>query len=309
MATDPETVSSSPKTRKVSIFSWSEVDPEIIRGFLEAAYKETGQLDLVPRIAKFSDRRLELQAELTLGTPPKKRFHKILVDVALQDWLDIAPSRTVRELATIVQASTHGPARGEYIGDKSSAMGFLFRRKRTHNFEVNVRKFFVNAHKISYENLEEERGDKGLRQGSVTLVGEGAEAPFSPYQHQIEARIALDKFYKNHSNRNKGALIVLPTGAGKTEVMVEWLLDKIVADARQLLSDLVIKVLGPDENAKVRHIVATGRAYEEVLKLAKSTKASLIVVGTHTANMADYLLGPNAARIVRHADCSVYVVR
>jgi universal stress protein F len=85
--------------------------------------------------------------------------------------------------------------------------------------------------------------------------------------------------------------------------------DKIVADARQLLSDLVIKVLGPDENAKVRHIVATGRAYEEVLKLAKSTKASLIVVGTHTANMADYLLGPNAARIVRHADCSVYVVR
>jgi len=25
--------------------------------------------------------------------------------------------------------------------------------------------------------------------------------------------------------------------------------------------------------------------------------------------LRDYLLGPNAAKVVRHADCSVYVVR
>jgi nucleotide-binding universal stress UspA family protein len=33
------------------------------------------------------------------------------------------------------------------------------------------------------------------------------------------------------------------------------------------------------------------------------------VVGAHRQDLKDYLLGPNAARVVRHADCSVYVVR
>lgn len=85
--------------------------------------------------------------------------------------------------------------------------------------------------------------------------------------------------------------------------------DTMIAEAKEHLNALVTKALDADQNAKVRHVVATGRAYEEVLKLAKSTKASLIVVGAHTSDLADYLLGPNAARVVRHAKCSVYVVR
>ena len=63
------------------------------------------------------------------------------------------------------------------------------------------------------------------------------------------------------------------------------------------------------QNQKIRHVVATGRIYEEILRLATQTDAGLIVVGAHKADLKDYLLGPNAARIVRHANCSVYVVR
>ncbi|MEP4197890.1 MAG: universal stress protein [Aliishimia sp.] len=85
--------------------------------------------------------------------------------------------------------------------------------------------------------------------------------------------------------------------------------DKMVAEAKEQLNSLVIKALDSAQNDKVRHVVATGRAYEEVLELSKKTNASLIVVGAHKADLADYLLGPNAARVVRHAKCSVYVVR
>lgn len=80
-------------------------------------------------------------------------------------------------------------------------------------------------------------------------------------------------------------------------------------DAKSHLNELVVKALDASQNAKVRHVIATGRAYEEVLRLAKKTEASLIVVGAHKADLTDYLLGPNAARVVRHANCSVYVVR
>ncbi len=85
--------------------------------------------------------------------------------------------------------------------------------------------------------------------------------------------------------------------------------EKMVTEAQKHLSDLVTKALSAEQNEKVRHVIATGRAYEEILGLAQKTDASLVVVGAHKADLADYLLGPNAARIVRHAKCSVYVVR
>lgn len=79
--------------------------------------------------------------------------------------------------------------------------------------------------------------------------------------------------------------------------------------AAELLSDFVTDVLGDATNDKVRHIVAVGKIYEEVLKTAKLSQADLIVIGAHRPDFKDYLLGPNAARVVRHSECSVYVVR
>lgn len=59
----------------------------------------------------------------------------------------------------------------------------------------------------------------------------------------------------------------------------------------------------------VQHIVALGTAYEEVLKTAKNIKADLIVIGASKPDLADKILGPNAARVARHASASVYIVR
>lgn len=84
---------------------------------------------------------------------------------------------------------------------------------------------------------------------------------------------------------------------------------KMVDGARQELNSLVTLALGAEQNENVRHVVATGKAYDEVLKAAKAINASLIVVGAHKTDLKDFLLGPNAARIVRHAVSSVYVVR
>ena len=83
----------------------------------------------------------------------------------------------------------------------------------------------------------------------------------------------------------------------------------MLAEAKEALIALVTKALDAKQNEKVRHIVATGRVYEEVLNLAEKAISELIVVGAHDSALTDYLLGPNAARIVRHAKCSVFVVR
>jgi len=85
--------------------------------------------------------------------------------------------------------------------------------------------------------------------------------------------------------------------------------DEMITEAKATLNALVTKALDADQNEQIRHLVATGRVYEEVLRLAQTTAARLIVVGAQHSDLADFLLGPNAARVVRHAKCSVYVVR
>jgi nucleotide-binding universal stress UspA family protein len=52
-----------------------------------------------------------------------------------------------------------------------------------------------------------------------------------------------------------------------------------------------------------------GSVYDQVLKEAARMKADLIVVGSHRPDWSTYLIGSNAANIVRHAKCSVLVMR
>ena len=56
-------------------------------------------------------------------------------------------------------------------------------------------------------------------------------------------------------------------------------------------------------------MVRLGSVYNEVLDEAEKTGADLVVIGSHRPTMATYLLGSNASTIVRHAKCSVLVVR
>ena len=56
-------------------------------------------------------------------------------------------------------------------------------------------------------------------------------------------------------------------------------------------------------------MVRTGNIYHEIITAAGEIGADLIVMASHRPALSDYLLGPNAARVVRHARCSVLVVR
>ncbi len=58
-----------------------------------------------------------------------------------------------------------------------------------------------------------------------------------------------------------------------------------------------------------RAIIAQGRAYEQILRIADEIGCDAIVMAAGHPDLAEYLLGPNAARVVRHAKCSVLVVR
>ena len=56
-------------------------------------------------------------------------------------------------------------------------------------------------------------------------------------------------------------------------------------------------------------VVKNGTVYREVVETAKDLNIDHIVMGAHRPSLADFLLGPNSARVARHAGCSVTVVR
>ncbi len=64
----------------------------------------------------------------------------------------------------------------------------------------------------------------------------------------------------------------------------------------------------PDGITYKTHI-ETGIVYKEIIQKAKQINANLIVMSASRPELADYLMGPNTGKVVRHSQCSVLVVR
>ena len=69
--------------------------------------------------------------------------------------------------------------------------------------------------------------------------------------------------------------------------------------------DHIAAALGGNVHAQVR----VGHAYKTILDTAEEIGADLIIVASHQPGLQDYFLGSTAAKVVRHARCSVLVMR
>lgn len=77
--------------------------------------------------------------------------------------------------------------------------------------------------------------------------------------------------------------------------------------AENSLRDFAARNVGTEVNVEL--IVTSGSIYREILQHANAITCDLIVMASHRPELKDYLLGPNAARVVRHATQSVLVIR
>ena len=97
----------------------------------------------------------------------------------------------------------------------------------------------------------------------------------------------------------------------------------VIASPMAVIPQAVYDQLGVYEKSELERIAASidrpkgtvdavvriGGVYPELLAEATQWPADLIIVGAHKRSMATYLLGSTAAAIVRHASCTVMVVR
>ena len=90
--------------------------------------------------------------------------------------------------------------------------------------------------------------------------------------------------------------------------VVEQLPKGIMAQSRQAAVD-ELKSIAEGAGIKCEAKVITGHAYRTILETAEDEKVDLIIIASHKPGIQDYFLGSTAARVVRHAKCSVMVVR
>ncbi|QMI07179.1 universal stress protein UspF [Citrobacter sp. RHB25-C09] len=72
--------------------------------------------------------------------------------------------------------------------------------------------------------------------------------------------------------------------------------------------DEIVQQFNIPEGRVQKHIVY-GPPKDQILKLADSLSADLIIIASHRPGFSTYLLGSTASAVVRHAQCPVLVVR
>ncbi len=109
-----------------------------------------------------------------------------------------------------------------------------------------------------------------------------------------------------------GANLILLSVTGDVPNLVANQLPANYADlARSSAGEELVKLASSHDLASGDYEVQTaqGQVYHEILSVAQNSGCDLIVVSSHQPGLSDYLLGSTAGKIVRHALCSVLVVR
>lgn len=82
------------------------------------------------------------------------------------------------------------------------------------------------------------------------------------------------------------------------------LLESAAEDARAEM-----RKIGRDAGMELPVEVRKGNPASGILAVASERHADVIVIASHRPGLQDYFLGSTAARVVRHATCSVHVIR
>ncbi|MCP4876720.1 MAG: universal stress protein [Gammaproteobacteria bacterium] len=124
--------------------------------------------------------------------------------------------------------------------------------------------------------------------------------------HVAEGKVNIDLAAKHATGGSKVILLNV------VEDIPNWaavelpanLLEKSIEAAQTEL-----KAIANASGMKMDVVVRTGHSYNTILDVAKEKNADLIIIASHRPGLQDYFLGSTAAKVVRHARCSVLVVR
>ncbi len=124
--------------------------------------------------------------------------------------------------------------------------------------------------------------------------------------HVAEGKSIIDVAIKH---AGEGARIILLNVIEEAPNWAAISLPADVIDNSMKAAHDELKAIATASGKSMEVEVRTGHSYNTILDVAKEKNAELIIVASHRPGLQDYFLGSTAAKVVRHAKCSVLVVR
>ena len=124
--------------------------------------------------------------------------------------------------------------------------------------------------------------------------------------HVAEGQANVDLAAQHAAN---GATIIL---LNVVEDIPGWAAAALPADLlakSQEYSRTELESIGSSSGVQMEVEVRSGHSYNTILEVAEEKNADLIIIASHRPGLQDYFLGSTAAKVVRHAQCSVLVIR
>jgi universal stress protein F len=93
--------------------------------------------------------------------------------------------------------------------------------------------------------------------------------------------------------------------------IIDYLPDNFDKDIRRGLESEIAKIAAKSSRPpqRISTVILFGPVYQNILAEARDWAADVIIIGSHRPGMDRFLIGSNASAVVRHASCSVMVVR
>jgi len=105
----------------------------------------------------------------------------------------------------------------------------------------------------------------------------------------------------------QGEIIVVHVSEPVKSVVRLYLAPEDIEKAQNATREELAKRLSKENDIKT--VILTGHAGRELPEYAEKIDADCIIVGSHKPGLDDYFLGSTSSRVVRHAKCSVHVLR
>jgi hypothetical protein len=279
-------VSTEPSFRTRRVFSWGEVPDDLLRALLKTAKRRFGSTTDSAPVDRWTRDQLVEAANTVFGARPPLALERPFVAVLIDVWLPRLPAGdpALLRLAQLANGTRPVAKRVRTIpASKAARLALVQEGLGRKAVKTAVRKEFMRAH-------QREGAPRPVaaapRETSfpIELRGEG-KALLRPYDHQRQAWRELDRIFAGPGSGRRGAVLVLPTGAGKTVTALDWLFRRMERDAdlrvlwiahQQALVDQTVL----EARSIARERAATFRRRARAIHSAGSEAATLTDAGT-----------------------------
>jgi nucleotide-binding universal stress UspA family protein len=124
--------------------------------------------------------------------------------------------------------------------------------------------------------------------------------------HVVEGKANIDIAAQHAS---AGAKIILLNVVEEIPTWAAAELPSHLMDDSMKRAQAELKAIANTTGMSMEVVIRSGHSYKTILDVAKESQAELIIIASHQPGLQDYFLGSTAAKVVRHATCSVLVMR